>query len=63
MYIDKYTGKPFDRLGDRLPTQLDEKCENGHDDTYLISNCPRCGAPICCPDCCNEDRYILPSLT
>lgn len=52
-YIDRYTGKPFDKLSDRLPTQLTEKCGNGHD-THLITNCLRCGAPVCCPDCCVE---------
>jgi hypothetical protein len=53
MYHDKFTGKPFERLTDRIPKQLKEKCENGHD-TFLITNCPQCGAPVCCHDCCNE---------
>ena len=55
MHIDKFTGKPFDKLSDRLPKQTDEKCEHGHD-TYLITNCLFCGAPVCCPDCCEESR-------
>ena len=32
-----------------------EYCENGHDNTKLIDNCVQCGAPVCCPDCCNEE--------
>ena len=53
MYADKFTGKKFDKISDRLPKQLKEKCGNGHD-TLLISNCCKCGAPVCCPDCCND---------
>lgn len=53
MHYDKITGKPFDNLSDRLPKQLEGKCENGHD-AFLIAHCIQCGAPVCCPICCNE---------
>ena len=43
------TGKPF-------PENLDsiehEKCD--FCGTELISNCLICGAPVCCPKCCNS---------
>lgn len=58
MYQDKFTGNPFDKLSDRLPKQLKDKCENGHD-MFLISNCMQCGAPICCPTCCDEAKAEL----
>lgn len=47
--IDHWTGKP-------RPSSLPNgkrKCENGHDD-FIISDCPVCGAPQCCPTCCAE---------
>lgn len=52
-YIDKFTGKQFDKLSDRFPKQIEEMCENGHD-SHLIKNCIQCGAPVCCPVCCDE---------
>jgi hypothetical protein len=53
--INQWTGKPQPHNG--LPRRSDkEYCENGHDDTELIYDCVFCGAPVCCPKCCSEDR-------
>lgn len=50
--FDIFTGKPVDRLSDMLPTFNGAKCDEcGHE---LIDRCGRCGAPICCPRCCEE---------
>lgn len=48
------TGKIIPATEPLYATQLAEKCENGHD-CFLIGNCLRCGAPVCCPECCAED--------
>ena len=53
-FYDRFTGKPVDRLSDFLPSTLRSFCEEGHPETHLISNCPQCGAPVCCPKCCDE---------
>lgn len=55
---DKYTGKPVPntaQVGERQEGTCDH-C-GGHN---IISACPRCGAPVCCKDCCEKDwkEYI-----
>jgi hypothetical protein len=51
-YFDKFTGKPIDKLSDRLPRLNGGKCELCG--TPTIDCCPVCGAPQCCPKCCEE---------
>ena len=36
-------------------------CENYPEHGSLISNCPMCGAPVCCPKCCDGMRLDLES--
>ena len=58
MNHDRYTGKPIDRPSDRMPIPNDTKCDicGGN----CIDNCPFCGAPQCCPQCCNDaTQYLL----
>lgn len=49
---DPITGKLLDRPSDLLSSALKETCEECG--TNLISRCLRCGAPVCCPKCCEE---------
>lgn len=49
-HYDRWTGKPVDKISDLLPKENGEKCEECG--TPLINNCLTCGAPICCPKCC-----------
>ena len=37
------------------PTNMNrsEHCER-HPGTLLIDRCQQCGAPVCCPKCCDE---------
>ena len=37
------------------------KCDR-HLDTELIDGCVQCGAPVCCPKCCDEAIKELDSL-
>ena len=53
IYRDKYTGKAIDKPSDRLPRESKSKCDR-HTEVYIICNCLRCGAPNCCPACCEE---------
>lgn len=55
MAYDRFTAKQIDSPLDNLPKQLDEDCD--HCGTKLIVRCLRCGAPICCPKCCDEDSF------
>ena len=52
-YHNEYTGKEVDKLGWKglqIPNgQLCNVCG-----TELVDKCPRCGAPVCCPKCCQE---------
>lgn len=52
MLFDPWTGKPIDQISDFLPTRAGYVCEECGAD--VISRCPRCGAPQCCPRCCFE---------
>ena len=36
---------------------LSDKCETCG--TELITNCLVCGAPLCCPKCCDKDSIII----
>ena len=53
------------RYANELQAQLSGKCD--HCGADIIDNCPRCGAPQCCPQCCRiteleaqlEDRDML----
>ena len=54
MATDRFTGKPIDKASDNLPRQLDEECDECG--TKLIARCLQCGAPVCCPKCCDEDH-------
>lgn len=50
---DKYSGKPVPATA-QVGNSQEGTCEHcgGHD---IISACPRCGAPVCCKDCCEKD--------
>lgn len=50
--IDRWTGKPRPA---EFMRRLDEICDE-HADTRLVCDCPFCGAPVCCPKCCDEAR-------
>ena len=55
MTVDIYTGKQIDRPSDNLSNGgIGEYCDECG--TELIDKCARCGAPICCPECCAEDE-------
>jgi len=56
-YIDRFTGKPFDRISQRLPKSNGETCD--HCGGECIDNCMRCGAPQCCPACCADSEAAL----
>jgi len=52
--ICNFSGKPLPEHWSLLGEKIDgEFCEK-HPDVNLISNCPICGAPVCCPVCCKE---------
>lgn len=51
-YFDPITGKPIDRPSDLLPASCAGECD--HCGGPLISRCLQCGAPVCCPACCDE---------
>jgi hypothetical protein len=57
-YYDKFTGKPFDHATDRLPHYNGSFCEECGSE--LIDHCIRCGAPVCCPKCCEEEKWKKP---
>lgn len=57
---DLITGKLLDRPSDALSSELDEKCDQCG--TSLINRCLFCGAPVCCPKCCEEDRQLQNQL-
>lgn len=50
--IDRFTGKPIPRPSDALPRLNGGKCDVCG--TPTIDHCIRCGAPQCCPKCCQE---------
>lgn len=54
--FDEFTGKPVPETRvDMVPNG--GTCETcGHE---TIDRCPRCGAPQCCPRCCEEARAEL----
>lgn len=56
MMVDNFTGKPVDKLSNLFPelSETGERCEECG--TILINRCLRCGAPVCCPKCCEEDN-------
>ena len=56
MFYDRFTGKPVDRISDRLPKGNGHKCEDCG--TECIDNCMVCGAPQCCPKCCAESEQF-----
>ena len=49
--ISSLVGKPIPQFIDETEH---EKCE--YCGTELVSNCVICGAPVCCPKCCNESQ-------
>jgi len=49
-----FLGPPLDNPSDYLPDYIDENCEDCR--AILISRCWECGAPICCPQCCDADK-------
>lgn len=51
---DLFSGKPRDRASDNLPKLLAERCEDCG--SHLINRCLRCGAPVCCPQCCADEE-------
>ena len=51
--IDKFTGKQVDKISDLLPEDNGQFCDCG---TELINRCYICGAPICCPACCEQTQ-------
>lgn len=51
-YRDRFTGKAVDCASDLLPEFNGQKCE--HCGSECINNCLVCGAPQCCPVCCEE---------
>ena len=53
MTTDMWTGRPLDKPSDNLPKTTREKCEAcGHP---IVDRCYYCGAPQCCPKCCERD--------
>ena len=55
MWTDQYTGRQLDRpssRASRLPAENGQTC--GECGTKLIDRCYRCGAPVCCPRCCED---------
>ena len=60
-HFDKFTGKPFDKLSDRLSQLNGLKCDSCNSE--LIDNCLTCGAPICCPTCCKKTSNDLNTKT
>jgi len=55
--LDRFTGKPIDCPSDSLPSFNGGTCETCGCET--IDRCAQCGAPQCCPNCCNEDMERL----
>jgi hypothetical protein len=52
MPFDKITGKAVDKPSDLLPKTSVDKCDiHG---CSLTVRCLSCGAPLCCPMCCDE---------
>ena len=49
---DRFTGKPIPETRSRLAETIDETCDECG--TQLINRCLTCGAPVCCPKCCDE---------
>jgi hypothetical protein len=37
-----------------------EECQHGK--TYLVNDCLRCGAPVCCGKCCADEKEIEPDI-
>lgn len=58
--IDRFTGKLMDKPSDSLPTVSVEICEDCG--SRLINRCVRCGAPVCCPECCQASDKQLNNL-
>ena len=50
--IDFYSGKHFPE--GEYQKELSEKCEVCG--TNLVTRCLHCGAPVCCPKCCNDNN-------
>lgn len=48
------TIQSIDKPSDALPSLTTEECDECG--TYLINRCIRCGAPVCCPKCCQEQE-------
>lgn len=59
--VDKFTGKPYDWPHDAYPALNGLICEHCGDE--CINRCPQCGAPQCCPRCCNEATRELERLS
>lgn len=53
MYFDNWTGKPINKPSDSLPEFNGELCDECG--SALIDRCLRCGAPVCCPVCCERE--------
>ena len=60
MVQDKFTGKMLDKSSNLLPSGTGETCDICG--TVLINRCLRCGAPVCCPKCCEESEMEADSL-
>lgn len=58
MAIDRFTGKPIPRPSDALPQLNGGKCDVCG--TPTIDHCIHCGAPQCCPKCCQESMELDP---
>lgn len=52
--VDRWTGKPTYRSTAIPGKASPEKCEDHG--VPLVSDCAFCGAPVCCPACCEEAR-------
>lgn len=50
MIANRWTGKLIDKPSDALPSESTERCDECG--ARLINRCLRCGAPVCCPRCC-----------
>lgn len=53
-HTDRFTGKEYDSISDRLPHYNGQKCDTCGGPA--IDHCAMCGAPQCCPKCCAEAR-------
>jgi hypothetical protein len=55
--VERFTGRVVDNLSDVLPINLSEKCD--YCGYTLSARCYQCGAPVCCPKCCDEEMERL----